>query len=126
MINITEYTQGGIPYTDITLTRGDSANLVLPVYSVAADGTKTAYSVTGSDTVAVCVRATPVTKSGTTPAVIINGSVTVTDGKPNWAVSHSDSTIDVGTYYWDAQITTGGKVYTFYTGKFVITPEVTM
>ena len=126
MVNVREYTQGGINYTDITLTRGDDATLVLPVYSVAADGTRTAYSVTGSDTVAVQVRATPVTNSGTTPAVVINGTVTVSDGKPNWSISHSNSTINCGTYYWDAQITTGGKVYTFYTGQFIVVPEVTM
>lgn len=125
MINITEYSQGGIPHTDISLTRGDCANLVLPVY-VAADGTKTAYTVTGADTVKVQVRAIPVTKSGVTPAVVINGTVTVSDGKPNWSISSANSTIDAGDYVWDAQITTGGNTYTFYSGKLVILPEVTM
>jgi len=126
MIEVREYSEGGLPKTDITLTRGDSANLVLPIFQINSDGTKTAYTVTGSDTVEVMVRATPVTKSGTTPAVVINGTVTISDGKPNWSISHSNSTIDAGVYFWDAQITTSGKVYTFYSGQFIVVPEVTM
>lgn len=126
MINIKEYTQNGLPYTDIYLTRGDDATLVLPIISVAADGTKTAYTMDPSDVVAVQVRATPITASSPTPAIIINGTVTVSDGVPSWSISHSNSTINVGTYYWDAQITTSaGDVYTFYQGQFTIIPEVT-
>lgn len=126
MINIAEYMRNGLPCTDITLTRGDSATLVLPIYEVAADGSRTPYTVTNSDTVEVQVRATPVTSSGITPAAIITGTVTVSDGVPSWNISHSNSTINVGTYYWDAQITTGGKIYTFYSGQFIIVPEVTI
>lgn len=126
MINVTEYISGGLPRTDITLTRGDNANLVMPVYKVDADGSRAPYSVTGADTVAVQVRKSPVTNSTITPAVVIVGTVTVTDGVPNWSISSANSTIDVGTYYWDAQITTGGQVYTFYSGQFIIVPEVTV
>ena len=126
MINIAEYTRNGLPYTDITLTRGDSATLVLPIFEVASDGSRTPYAVTNSDTVEVQVRKVPVTGGGLTPAAIITGTVTVSDGVPSWSISSANSTIDAGTYFWDAQITTGGKIYTFYSGQFIIVPEVTV
>lgn len=127
MLNVKEYIQNGITYTDIYLTRGDAAELVLPIYQVASDGTKTPYTPSGSDTFAVQVRKQPIVGTNTTPAVVINGTVAVdnTDHKPHWTISSANSTIDVGEYYWDAQITTSSKPYTFYTGRFIIMPEVT-
>ena len=124
MVHVNEYTMGGVKYTDITLTRGDDCVLVLPIYSVAADGTRTAYTPSGSDTFSVAVRKKAITNSGTTPTAVISGTVTVVDGKPNWTITHSASTIDAGDYVWDIQITKSSKVYTFYQGNFTILPEV--
>ena len=125
MVSVTESMVGNIPYTNISLTRGDDCTLVLPIYTVAADGTRTEYTPDVSDTFAVTVRVAPVENSGTTPTVVFNGSVSVVSDKVNWVISHSNSTQNCGKYYWDAQITTGGKIYTFYQGTLNITPEVT-
>ena len=125
MVSVTEQAMGNIVYTNISLTRGDDCTLVLPIYTVAADGTRTEYTPQVSDTFAITVRVAPVETSGTTPTVVFNGSTSVVDGKLNWTISHSNSTQNCGKYYWDAQITTGGKIYTFYQGTLNITPEVT-
>ena len=125
MVSVSEQTLGNIVYTNISLTRGDDCTLVLPIYTVAADGTRTEYTPQVSDTFAITVRVAPVETSGTTPTVVFNGSTSVVDGKLNWTISHSNSTQNCGKYYWDAQITTGGKIYTFYQGTLNITPEVT-
>ena len=125
MVSVSERTMGNICYTDISLTRGDDCTLVMPIYTVAADGTKTEYTPTGSDTFAITVRVAPIENSGTTPAVVFSGSTSIVDGKLNWNISHTNSTQNVGEYFWDAQITTGGKIYTFYQGTLNITPEVT-
>lgn len=127
MINVKQYIRNDLMCTDITLTRGDDAVLVLPIVSVAADGTKSAYTLDPSDVVEVQVRANPVRNSSVTPAVIINGTVTDVDGTPNWSISHANSTIDCGTYFWDAQITTSAEnTYTFYSGHLIIVPEDTL
>lgn len=125
MVSVSEQTMGNICYTNISLTRGDDCTLVMPIYTVAADGTKTEYTPTGSDTFAITVRVAPIETSGTTPTVVFNGTTSIVDGKLNWTISHSNSTQNCGKYYWDAQITTGGNVYTFYQGILNITPEVT-
>ena len=125
MVSIKEVVLNNIKYTDIFLTRGDDCTLVLPIYSVAADGTRTEYTPSGSDTFAITVRVAPIENSGTTPTTLFSGSVSVVSGKVNWVISHTNSTQNVGQYFWDAQITTGGKVYTFYQGTLNITPEVT-
>ena len=128
MIAVKEYIQNDIKYTDITLTRGDDAELVLPVIQINADGTETAYTPDASDSFAVQVRKGPVVDN-TPPAIVINGTVSVdqTDHCPHWSISSADSTVDVASYFWDAEITTAaGKKYTFYTGRFIIIPEETL
>lgn len=125
MVSVTEQAMGNIVYTNISLTRGDDCTLVLPIYTVAADGTRTEYTPQNSDTFAITVRVAPVETSGTTPTVVFNGTTAIVDGRLNWTISHSNSTQNCGKYYWDAQITTGGKIYTFYQGTLNITPEVT-
>lgn len=125
MIFVSEEKIAGVKYTNITLTRGDDATLVLPIFSVAADGTRTPYTPLPGDTFKLQVRSEPITRSGQTPTVIFNGTITVVDGKPNWTISATDSTQNCGKYYWDAQITTGGKIYTFYQGWLTIFKEAT-
>jgi hypothetical protein len=126
MVNVSEETMGKVTYTNISLTRGDDCVLVLPIYTVSADGTRTEYTPTQSDTFAIQVREAPITKSGTTPAMIFSGTTSIESGKLNWTISHTNSTQNCGKYYWDAQITTNNKVYTFYQGWFQITPEATV
>lgn len=112
----------GLTYTDIVLTRGDDAYISLPIYN--ADGTE--YSVDGSDTVTASVKAARVVDS-TAVTAVITGTVTVSSGLAVWHVSHSETDIDAGVYYWDAQITTSdGDVNTIYSGKFTIVGEVTI
>ena len=107
--------------TQISLTRGDTAILALNVKN--ADGT--AYTVTNDDTVKVQVRKSPITDSQTSE-LVIDGDVAVTEGVPVWTISPAQSTLNAGTYYWDAQITTGsGYVCTYLSGTLVITAEVT-
>ena len=125
MVSVSEQVVNNIVYTNISLTRGDDCTLVMPIYTVAADGTRTEYTPTGSDTFAITVREKPIENSGTTPAVIFSGSTSIVSNKLNWNITHTNSTQNVGTYYWDAQITTSSKVYTFYQGLLNILPEVT-
>lgn len=127
MVTVAEERLGQVIYTNITLTRGDDCTLVMPIYTVAADGTRTEYIPDVSDTFKIEVREAPVTGIGTAPEVIFTGSTSIdSDGRLNWNISTSDSTQNVGKYYWDAQITTGGKVYTFYQGWLNIFPEATL
>lgn len=112
--------------TDITLTRGDDVTLALGIYTVDQNGVKTPYVPDVSDVIKVEVRKSPITSSAITPIVVFAGSVTIDDDVPYWHISHTDSTIDCGEYYWDAQITISGEVYTFYQGLLNIVPEVTL
>lgn len=116
----------GMTNTDIWLTRGDAAIIVLPIFKVNTDGTQTAYTPAVGDTFAVTVRAKQVVNSGTTPSVVINGTVTASGATLEWSISHSNSTIDAGDYYWDAQITNADGVFTLYSGQLHITPEVSL
>lgn len=127
MVTVSEERLGQVIYTNITLTRGDDCTLVMPIYTVAADGTRTEYIPDVSDTFKIEVREAPVTGIGTAPAVIFTGSTSIdSDGRLNWDISASDSTQNVGKYYWDAQITTNSKVYTFYQGWLNIFQEATL
>ena len=108
--------------TQIFLTRGDTAVLALNVQT--ADGK--AYSVTAEDEVKVQVRKSPITDSQTSE-LVFDGDVAVVEGVPVWTISPAQSTIKCGTYFWDAQITTGaGLVCTYLSGTLVITAEVTV
>ena len=127
MIDIKQYKQNGILCSDITLTRGDDATLTMPIYMVDTTGSRTHYAVDANDVVSVQVRQQPITGTGTAPAVVFSGTVTINSSDdPEWSISHTDSTIAAGTYFWDAQIeTTASKDYTFHTGHLIIIPEVT-
>lgn len=106
----------------IALTRGDTAVLALHVNN--ADGTK--YSVTGEDAVKVQVRTSPITDAQM-PELVFDGNISVADGVPIWTITPEQSTRNTGTYFWDAQITTGaGYVCTYLSGTLVITAEVTV
>lgn len=121
-----ERTADGLVYTNISLTRGNDATLVMPIYVTAADGSKTEYAIQPSDTFKLEVRTEPITRnSATPPAPLFTGTVSIVDGKPNWIISSTNSTQNTGIYYWDVEITTGGKTYTFYQGKFIICPNTT-
>lgn len=127
MVNVSEERLGQVIYTNITLTRGDDCTLVMPIYTVAADGTRTEYFPDPDDDFEIQVREAPVTGIGTAPAVIFTGTTSIdADGRLNWDISSTNSLQNVGKYYWDAQITTGTKVYTFYQGWLNIFPEATL
>lgn len=125
MVSLYTFNISGMTHTDIWLTRGDAAIIILPIYKVNADGSVSDYTPAVGDTFAVTVRAAQITNSGTPPAVVINGTVTASGSNLEWSISHSDSTIDAGPYFWDAQITTDDGVFTIYGGELHITPEVT-
>ncbi len=124
MLSITEERIGKIKYTNIAITRGDDATLILPIF-VDNNGVKTEYTPTGSDTFALQVRKGEV-KNSTPPQLLFQGSLAVVAGKLNWTISASNTTNDCGKYYWDCQITKSGKDYTFYCGWFTILPEATI
>ena len=128
MVNVSEERLNNVIFTNITLTRGDDCTLVMPIYTVAADGTRTEYIPDqANDTFAIQVRKAPVTGIGTAPAIVFTGTTSFdADGRLNWDISDTNSTQDVGKYYWDAQITTGGKTYTFYQGWLFIFQEATV
>lgn len=118
MLKITQTGEG----VKLSLTRGDTAILALHIKN--ADGTD--YTVTESDEVRVQVRKHPITNSQASQ-LVFEGTVTVTDGVPIWTIRPEQSTIDAGTYYWDAQLTTGsGVVCTYLNGTLCITAEVTV
>ena len=111
----------GLIYNNIVMTRGDDAYISLPIYN--ADGSE--YEVASGDTVECAVKGTLVTSS-TAVAALFTGTVTVSDGVATWHIDSTDSDIDAGVYYWDAQITTSsGDINTVYAGKFTIVGEVT-
>lgn len=117
---VTHVGQNGLIRNDIYMTRGDDAYITLPIYN--ADGSE--YEVASGDTVECAVKKTLVTSS-TAVAALFTGTVTVSDGVATWHIDSTDSDIDAGVYYWDAQITTAaGDVFTVYGGKFTIVGEV--
>lgn len=115
----------------ITLTRGDDGLFTIPIYDPSVldeDGKPTLYAVTDADTVEVHVRTEPIeTYDDLDGTLVFEGRITIDeDGIPNWHISHEDSAIDCGTYYWDAQITNAnGWVSTYWKGKLIITSEET-
>lgn len=110
--------------TNITLTRGDSAYISVPV--LKADGT--AYVPQSGDKVALQVRTAPITGIGSDPSVIIDGDIDFDqDGVPLWYISPSDSTIPAKTYSWDVELQMGnGDVCTYNSGVLTILPEDTV
>lgn len=119
---VTHVEQNGLVRNDIFMTRGDDGYIALPIFN--ADGSE--YTVSNSDTVAAAVKAVLITSTAnTTAATVIAGTVSVSDGLATWHIDSTDSDVDAGTYFWDAQITTGdGDVFTVYSGKFTIVGEV--
>ena len=78
MVNVSEERLGQVIYTNITLTRGDDCTLVMPIYTVAADGTRTEYLPGVSDTFAIHVREAPVTGIGTTTSIAATSYLALT------------------------------------------------
>lgn len=112
--------------TTIAITRGDSAYISLPI--LQADG-RTPYEVQPGDVVALQVRTDVVTGSGSTePELVINGRIIYQEGVPVWVLTPEDTTIPVGKYKWDVQITLANTddVTTYNSGTFKITSEVTL
>lgn len=112
--------------TTISITRGDSAYISLPI--LQADGV-TPYEVTAADQVKLQVRTDVVTGSTSTePELVIDGNISIQDGVPVWSLSPEDTTLPVAKYKWDVQITLGdsGDVVTYLSGTFKITSEVTL
>lgn len=110
--------------TDISLTRGDTAYIEVPVFEI--DG-ETPYFVTSNDVVTLQVRESPVTGIGREPRLIMQGRISVSDGVPLWTITPQDSTIPARTYTWDAQIILqGGDVNTYNKGTFTIDGENTL
>ena len=110
--------------TSITLTRGDSAYINVPVLN--EDGT--AYEPQEGDKVALQVREKPITGIGSDPSVIINGDIDFDqNGVPLWYISPSDSTVPARTYSWDVELKmAGGDVCTYNSGTLTICPEDTV
>lgn len=110
--------------TNITLTRGDSAYITVPVLN--ADGT--AYEPQDGDKVALQVREKPITGIGSDPDVVINGDIAFNiQGVPLWHISTNDSTIPAMTYSWDVEIQlANGDVCTYNNGTLTIVPEDTI
>lgn len=125
MLNIIEERIKRLKKTNIEITRGDDATLVLPIF-IETNGVSTPYTIQPGDTFALEVRNTPVKDNVSATMIMFDGTLSVDDGKLIWSISSTDTTQDAGVYYWDCQITTGGKVYTFYSGTFTILPEVTL
>lgn len=123
MVNIKQHIFGAFVYTDIYLTRGDDAVIVLPLFSVSVDGTITEYEPTVSDALAVTVSDAQITGTGTTPAVVISGTVSISGSNLLWEISSTDSTIDCRDYFWNVQITTDDGVFTIYKGRFFVLPK---
>ena len=113
--------------TTISLTRGDSAYISLPI--LCPDGV-TPYVVTNNDRVTLQVRTDTVSGSSSTePELVIDGRITIDEnGVPIWSISPEESRIPVGKYKWDVEITLGesGDVTTYNSGTFKITSEVTL
>lgn len=123
MVNVTQREMGGITYTDITLTIGNACTIILPVYSVANDGTKSDYSPSGSDEIEITVRRSPIETESATPVVVFEGVVSFSGGKANWEISSTDSQLNAGLYYWDMTISTDEGDNTVYKGFFKIIPR---
>ena len=90
---------------------------------------ETPYEPQPGDVVALQVRKDVVTgATNTEPELVIDGNIIIQDGEPVWVLSPSDTTIPVGKYKWDVQITLGGSgdVVTYNSGTFKITSEVTI
>lgn len=126
MVYVYEEKRDGMPYANITLTRGDDCTLVLPIYTVDSDGNSTPYTPAAGDTFQLQVRSGYIDGGSITPIVLFNGNVSVSGTTLVWEISAAQSTQKCTQYVWDAQITTaGGKIYTFYQGFLTIVPEVT-
>jgi len=110
--------------TSITLTRGDSAYINVPVLN--EDGT--AYEPQEGDKVALQVREKPITGIGSEPNVVIDGDIDFdNEGVPLWHISPSDSTIPALTYSWDVELQlASGDVCTYNNGTLTIVPEDTI
>lgn len=112
--------------TTISLTRGDSAYISLPI--LCSDKV-TPYEPAVNDRITLQVRKDVVTgSSGTEPELVINGNIVVQEGIPIWIITPEESRIPVGKYKWDVEITLGdsGDVTTYNSGTFKITSEVTL
>ena len=107
--------------TKILLTRGDSAYVTLTINDQNGDP----YELMDGDVVKCQVRTKP-----NIGELIIDGNVSQdVDGNIVWHILPTDTKdLDVGKYWWDAQLeTAGGDVFTFITSSlFKITDEVTM
>ena len=125
MLNIIEERIKRLKKTNIEITRGDDATLVLPIF-IETNGVSAPYTIQPGDTFALEVRNNPVKDNVSATTIIFVGTLSVDDGKLVWSISSTDTTQNAGVYYWDCQITTGGKTYTFYSGTFTILPEVTL
>ncbi len=107
----------------ITLTRGDSAHIKVPI--LESDGI-TPYLVQEGDEVRIQVRVGRV-KDANAPALVFEGDISIEEGVPVWTISPLQSTLDCKTYYYDAQITLAdGDVCTYEAGELKITSEVTL
>ena len=126
MLSLSEERIEKIKYSNIAITRGNDAELVLPII-LNTNGTKTPYTPQAGDTFELQVRKSEVKKANPVPDLIFQGNVSVNlNNTLVWSISSTDTTQDCGTYYWDVDIHTGGKTYTFYCGWFTILPESTL
>jgi len=109
--------------TNITLTRGDTAYITLPI--LQSDG-ETPYEFEEGDEVRLQVRSSAIT-SDTETELIFSGNISISDGVPIWHITTENSTINCGSYVWDVElITAAGEVCTYNSGKLKITKEVTI
>ncbi len=109
--------------TDISITRGDSAYINFTLKNNSGETVNLSYV----DKVRVQVRDKAVDGE-----LVFEGTIdhNYQEGTIIWHITPEDTKyVNVGTYYWDAQVEYGfgGDVFTFIdVSKFVVLPEVTM
>jgi len=119
----------------LLLTRSDDGYVEVPIIRKTTDSTIrhnsffTRYLVKPEDKVTIQVRSEPVVDKETSrdDTFVFNGIIKVIKGIPVWYISKEQSTIPVGTYYWDAQIELkNGLRCTYNSGKLEIMSEGTL
>lgn len=111
---------------DIEVVRGDDFVFAFTIYDVSSTGVKTARNLTGASAAGQVRTTANQTGSVVLTMTAASTATDYTNGIVRFTIpAASTDAVNEGTYYYDMQVTAGGKKRTWLKGKFVISSQVT-
>ena len=106
---------------DLCLTKGDDKDYLLTF----TDDSGTAVDITSGTVYFTCKKSLSDADSDAVFAKKVTNHSDPTNGKTTVSLSHADTDVEVGRYFYDIQLTLANKVHTLMKGTLEITYEVT-